>query len=334
MRSRFLPVIPVVTLVVLGATPAIASTDLCSVAGSTLQIAVPTSGDVEIEAQDGALVVSSWDPDVTCGASPVAVGAGGVTALAVTGRRGSEAVTITTSDHTALLGLTSMSFALGKGIYDAVVFLGTPEDDAIDASTGMTYAGVELLYLEGDAGDDALVGSPLGDLLEGDDGADTMIGGAGDDYLVGGPGDDLMDGGDGIDVADLNGGASGVTADLGLGVAESIETGHDTLVAMEGLVGSEADDVLVGSSASDVLQGRGGDDVISGGGGSDRIEAGIGDDVVDGQGGSDVVEGSYGDDVLAGGPGGDSLIGGEGIDTVDGGVGRDRCEGEVLTACP
>ena len=36
MRSRFLAIIPVVTLALVGATPAIASTDICAVAAGTL----------------------------------------------------------------------------------------------------------------------------------------------------------------------------------------------------------------------------------------------------------------------------------------------------------
>ena len=72
--SRFLAAIFVASLASAVATPAIASTDICAVAGGTLTITIPPGGDVEIESRDDSLVVSSWDTDVACPASPVQIG--------------------------------------------------------------------------------------------------------------------------------------------------------------------------------------------------------------------------------------------------------------------
>ena len=235
MRSRFLAIIPVVTLALVGATPAIASTDICAVVGGTLTITIPPGGDVEIESQEGALVVSSWDPDVACAASPVAVGAEGVTAMVVNGSSGGEAVTVTTTTHEALLGLASISFALGSGTSDAVLFLGTDDADAIDLVTGVSWSGVEIRMASGNGGDDVLVGTEVGDLLEGNDGDDALLGGGGDDYLVGGGGGDSLSGAGGRDL----------------------------------LSGGDGDDVLSGGGGSDQLTGDGGTDTLDGGGGRD-----------------------------------------------------------------
>src|SRR3954447_11576202 len=55
------------------------------------------------------------------------------------------------------------------------------------------------LVSTGGAGDDHLVGGPLGDMLDGGAGNDVIQGGGGDDTLTGGDGNDTVDGGDGND---------------------------------------------------------------------------------------------------------------------------------------
>ena len=62
-------------------------------------------------------------------------------------------------------------------------------DDVVDAS-GLA-ANSALLTVNGDDGDDVLIGG---------DGNDTLNGGEGDDVLIGGPGTDVIDGAPGDDV--------------------------------------------------------------------------------------------------------------------------------------
>jgi Ca2+-binding RTX toxin-like protein len=62
-------------------------------------------------------------------------------------------------------------------------------DDVVDASG--VAAGLTRLVLNGDAGDDVLLGG---------DGPDTINGGENDDVLIGGPGADVLDGGPGDNV--------------------------------------------------------------------------------------------------------------------------------------
>jgi Ca2+-binding RTX toxin-like protein len=62
-------------------------------------------------------------------------------------------------------------------------------DDVVDASG--VAAGAMLLTLDGDDGDDVLLGGA---------GDDTLLGRAGDDVLIGGPGSDTLDGGPGSNI--------------------------------------------------------------------------------------------------------------------------------------
>jgi Ca2+-binding RTX toxin-like protein len=63
-------------------------------------------------------------------------------------------------------------------------------DDVIDASA--VPAGSMLLTLNGDAGDDVVIGGAGDDILTGGEDDDVLIGGAGVDNLDGGPGDDVL----------------------------------------------------------------------------------------------------------------------------------------------
>jgi Ca2+-binding RTX toxin-like protein len=63
-------------------------------------------------------------------------------------------------------------------------------DDVVDASG--VPAGSMLLTLNGDAGDDIVIGGAGDDTLTGGEDDDVLIGGAGTDNLDGGPGDDVL----------------------------------------------------------------------------------------------------------------------------------------------
>ncbi len=140
---------------------------------------------------------------------------------------------------------------------------------------------VVALDLLGGLGDDRLVGSSLGDVLDGGIGADILAGGAGDDVYVL---DDLRD-----------------------VVVEAVGGGYDTVIVtgarwssaggVEVILGTGVDQRLEGHDGNDLIDGRGGNDVLYGGLGNDRLEGGDGDDVVEGGPGNDVLLGGMGDDV-------------------------------------
>lgn len=76
--------------------------------------------------------------------------------------------------------------------------------DTIDASAAFSKKGALIggnshRSLNGDEGDDLLIGSSSSDSLSGGDGNDTLRGNAGDDYLYGGTGTNRLYGGDGND---------------------------------------------------------------------------------------------------------------------------------------
>ncbi|CAN5220039.1 hypothetical protein BH10PSE4_BH10PSE4_07870 [soil metagenome] len=118
----------------------------------------------------------------------------------------------------------------------------------------------------------------------------------------------------------------GVHVDLGAGYASG--SGDDTLISIEGAIGSRRNDVLVGSEVANSLYGNAGDDLLIGGGGNDSLYGGGDSDTLYGGQGADLLDASVGNaGVLHGDEGSDSLYGGGGNDTLDGGAGADRMAG-------
>jgi Ca2+-binding RTX toxin-like protein len=150
-------------------------------------------------------------------------------------------------------------------------------------------------------------------------GNDTIRGDGSSNWLIGGQGNDLLDGRDGFDTAVYFyslASEGGVHADLAAGTATTQGNGAtDTLVSIEGLVGSRFGDALFGSFAANQLFGWQGDDTLVGLGGSDLLEGGDGNDGLYGGLANDSLLGGAGDDLLDGGAGNDTLDGGAGNDT-------------------
>jgi VCBS repeat-containing protein len=121
--------------------------------------------------------------------------------------------------------------------------------------------------------------------LLGQGGNDTLIGGSGNDRLNGGLGSDTLNGGAGLDIADfslsnlsfIN--TSGITADLATGISTSSD-GTDTLINIEGIIGTVFADTISGTTGADFIDGSQGDDVLIGRGGADTILGGAGSDII------------------------------------------------------
>lgn len=225
------------------------------------------------------------------------------------------------------LGVTAGSDTLDGGDgFDTAFFgyaytAGGLTIDLTDPSRGTYWAhDLTLISIEkifGTGGDDKIYGADTGETLAGQSGADTLVGRGGDDtlqgswdndLLVGGAGNDILDGGDDFDTAsyaDLT--LSGVNANLQTQTATAVESGTDTLISVEHLIGSAQADTLTGDGVGNTLDG---------GDGEDWLQAAAGADTLDGGEGSDSVWGGTGDDLLDGGPGDDTLFGGDGVDTV------------------
>ncbi|MGH2710776.1 MAG: calcium-binding protein [Actinomycetota bacterium] len=236
-----------------------------------------------------------------------------------------------------------------KGTSGNDVIIGGDGTDRIDGAGGndLICAGKGHDLVRGQAGNDQIDGGPGSDFLQGHDGDDVLVGAAGGDtlisgngndimragssafdFLLGGAGDDTYDGGGGAtDVASLENAPVGVTVDLGIGTPQNSGEGLDTFLGVEGLVGSEFNDVirghdvvaevgngLFGLDGSDTLLGLEGNDFVVGGAGNDNVGAAL-----DGGAGNDQVFGDEVEDFFLTTGGDDDLYGGTGDDFLDGG---------------
>ncbi|MEX2458755.1 MAG: lamin tail domain-containing protein [Actinomycetota bacterium] len=202
-------------------------------------------------------------------------------------------------------------------------------DTAMDWRLWDSTPGGENCHLFGTTGNDALTdptsvanvicGGPGNDALIGLDGGDSLVGGAGTDIMLGGRGDDILDGRSGKDTAGFydSGVASGVTVDVGAGIAINAQLGTDVFVlsppvgglsTVEDVKGSPFADLLIGDAQANGFDAGAGNDVLYGGDGNDLLRGHDGEDELYGEGGDDRLQPGYGDDpVVDGGPGPDML---------------------------
>jgi Tol biopolymer transport system component len=167
-------------------------------------------------------------------------------------------------------------------------------DDLIKAGAGndKVKGGGLADTIYGGGGHDRLWGGGRSDALNGGPGNDRLFGGPGYESLMGGPGDDLMDGGADYDTAEFWDSPRGIQADLRTNTATG--QGQDRIESVEGLVGSDFDDVLFGNDLSNDLQSGAGDDMVyalgsDGDGGIDILRSAGGINVLDGGPGQDIV---------------------------------------------
>src|SRR4029078_9201324 len=117
-------------------------------------------------------------------------------------------------------------------------------------------------------------GTPNADVLTGTSQVDAIFGLDGNDRLQGMAGNDRLDGGLGFDRAIYTDATGGITVNLAVGTASGAGVGTDTLVGIEGVVGSNfADTFNAGGFVGDSgvpgtpigfneFEGGGGDDII------------------------------------------------------------------------
>jgi VCBS repeat-containing protein len=185
---------------------------------------------------------------------------------------------------------------------------GTAGADVIDAQGGTDV-------INAGAGNDIVLAGADRDLVHGGDGSDTINGGEGKDIVHGengndlfiatpGDGNDEYYGGDGVDTLDFSAFTTDVEVALGggrsAGHAAGAQTGEDTILTIENVIGGS------------------GNDNLRGGGSDNRLEGGAGDDFLYGSGGNDVLIGGTGDDTLVGSGHDDTFVFGPGFgrDTV------------------
>lgn len=193
----------------------------------------------------------------------------------------------------------------GSG-HDAASYVSAPDGVRVD----LERTTQSTLNDHGDFNNDAfhdhltsieeLRGSRFGDTLRGSDaGGQVLKGNGGPDVLEGRDGGDTLDGGSGFDFASYESSDGRVEVFLprpGFNSASLNDAAGDTLINIEGLIGSSFDDTLVGNDNRNELRGGSGKDLLSG------------------LGGNDVLKGEAGSDTLFGGLGRDTLIGGANAD--------------------
>ena len=156
--------------------------------------------------------------------------------------------------------------------------------DGADTLTG----GAGQDWITGGPGHDSLIGHGGSDILNGGDGNDTLKGGEGSGDNVN-PGDTLI-GGIGYDVLDYSDSwansaqwrqdqfdIEGVYVNLGTGEAIGAAAHNDIFRGIEGIFGSDHDDLLVGNDLDNEFDGNEGNDTLSGGYGDDSYTFNLGD---------------------------------------------------------
>ncbi|WP_415714907.1 FecR domain-containing protein [Maridesulfovibrio sp.] len=133
---------------------------------------------------------------------------------------------------------------------------GASSDPHVITGSGLLEGTNEADTITGASSNDTLLGYGGDDVLNGMAGNDTLEGGAGEDVLNGGGGSyNYLDGGSGaadeVDFASFDGQKHGVTVDLsaknGEGeVTVTTDDGHDVLVNIEGVIGTQYKDTLTG----------------------------------------------------------------------------------------
>ncbi|MBF2025559.1 MAG: calcium-binding protein [Oscillatoriales cyanobacterium C42_A2020_001] len=125
-------------------------------------------------------------------------------------------------------------------------------DDVIDASGIAT--GALKLHLSGGDGDDVIIGSNNGDILEDGAGDDVVIGGTGNDTFIIGLGDNII-----LD----NGGIDTVLSDSNFTLGNAFENLALTGTAANG-TGNSKDNQITGNNSNNLLQGLAGNDTLIG----------------------------------------------------------------------
>ena len=182
-----------------------------------------------------------------------------------------------------------------------------------------------IVVVDGEGGDDTLIGSGIGDELDGGGGVDELRGGGGADVLYPGPGSGSAIGGKGHDEVSVSGDADWSVNDER--IARIPEGDEVTLGSVEAvaIAGGRGDNIVsTGSFSGSVsVAGLGGDDRIATGPKHDHLDGGDGNDYLDAGAGNDLLGGKAGADALRGSEGNDELRGGTGDDTCTGGPGAD-----------
>lgn len=178
----------------------------------------------------------------------------------LTGETVEPRILLSTSWILGTLGDDSLLGTIGDD-----TLIGSIGDDLLDGGDGfdiLSYAGTAT-GLTIDVGAGIVIGDGTDTFL----GIEAFVGGDGNDLFIGTTGDETFDGGAGNDTVDYGNAIAGVTVDLTLtGAQDTGGGGVDTLLGIEGAVGSDFDDVFAFTDAQVGIF------TVAGGAGTDRID--------------------------------------------------------------
>jgi Ca2+-binding RTX toxin-like protein len=202
-----------------------------------------------------------------------------------------------------------------------LVFAGEgPDRVSLGDVTTTAFDRLMATSVSGQLGDDALIGSEIGDDLIGGGGVDSLRGGKGRDHLTPGPGGGEAIGGEGRDAVSVAGDGDWKINDARAWLVQADEITTLGSIEFAAVTGGPGSNLISGGSFTGNLR-------LKGRGGGDLLQAGEGDDLILGGDGNDFVQAGSGDDELEGGTGDDSLGGESGNDELSGGGGDDTCRG-------
>ncbi|HEY0131099.1 MAG TPA: calcium-binding protein, partial [Allosphingosinicella sp.] len=232
-----------------------------------------SSNYVDLGLDHDVLTAGAGDDFVTIGFGDDADGGTGTDTLWLSLAGSASGVTL----NTQLLA-SGQPVAIGGGTiqnFENIEYLvGSAYGDTFNIATQAMW----MLVSTGD-GDDVVIsnGSRL-----------NLYMGEGNDLFYSGPVHDLFNGGPGTDTVDYGGAAAGLVVILGFGGEWHPDSGGDTLVYVENVVGTGFADTLTGNELANILAGSGGDDILTGNAGNDILDGGVGIDTMRGGANDDV----------------------------------------------
>ncbi|MGH2729640.1 MAG: calcium-binding protein, partial [Actinomycetota bacterium] len=358
-----------ITLVALLAAVPTASAAKATCLGRRATV-VGTPGEDELTGTSGADVIAGrGGNDVISGRGGNDLICGGADNDAIFGEGGRDHVSGGDGDDQLSGGTGSDELVGGKGDDYANYFVSqTPV--AVNLATGKasgegndSLRTIESIF--GSSFDDDLVGDDTNNKIQPLGGDDQVAAGGGIDLIFDGvgpgfegtDGDDTIDGGAYLDGVAYTSSPNAVDVNLETGLAQG--NGTDDVVGIEGIFGSQFDDVLQGDTGRNLFLGQGGNDHIDGGTGPEGDAAaywfatgpvngnlqtnsagGLGEgtdglaniegllgsvlfgDVLTGDEQANYLAGDGGNHDLFGLEGNDWLVGGGGNDSLDGGPGE------------
>lgn len=241
-----------------------------------------------------------WQTDGTLSGTRIADPFGNILngELRIFGTLGDDSIKLNSSGGVTTLKIDGRTQKFRNSTFTSIFISALAGNDSIILGNDVTAAA----SIEGNDGDDTIVGGSGNDSLEGDDGADWVDGAQGDDLLDEGYRDYFT--------------AHAANTLMG-------NAGDDTIK------GSYGADRVGGGAGNDNAYGQNGADTIDGDSGDDQLTAGYYGATIHGGAGNDTIFGSTGDDSLLGDAGNDMINGLDAEDTLDGGRGTDTIDGST-----